>query len=203
MESSQSIPSHLQIPDRLPIMILTDCYLLPGCYLPLFIFEERYRQMLEHALLTDRMFGIGTRFDGETKILPWTTAAIIRACVRQEDGTSHLMLYGVKRVDIDHWTQEEPFRIAQITPITPLIDDLEKIKQLREEAMSLLPVPTEQCSSAMQMLRTTLDNIPDPDLACDILGYHFVKHPPGIRVLLSEPSLSKRYQAVIDSLQEC
>lgn len=201
MDPTPSNPSHLQIPDRLPIMVLTDCYLLPGCYLPLFIFEDRYRKMLQHALQTDRMFGIGTRFDGETKILPWTTAAIIRACVRQEDGTSHLMLYGVKRVDIDRWTQEEPFRIAQVTPITPIIDDLTKIQQLREEAMSLLPVPTEQCSAAMQMLRTTLNNISDPEMACDILGYHFVKQPKGIRELLSEPNLAKRYQTVIDSLR--
>ena len=34
---------------------------MPGCFLPLFIFEERYRLMLKHALNTDRMFCVGIR----------------------------------------------------------------------------------------------------------------------------------------------
>ena len=53
--------AHFPLPDKMPVMVLSNCFLLPGCFLPLFIFEERYRLMLKHALETDRMFCVGIR----------------------------------------------------------------------------------------------------------------------------------------------
>jgi len=184
------------------MIVLSDCYLFPGCYLPLFIFEERYQKMLEHALEHDRMFCVGTRTgEQDDSILPWTTAGLIRACVRQPDGTSHLMLYGVTRVNIIGWEQQKPFRIAQVEPIHSILSDLDQIKQLREQAVSLLPTPTPECSQAMQVLRNTLSKIACPDQVCDILAYHFVRDPAALKTLLSEPDAVKRYRALIGELQ--
>jgi ATP-dependent Lon protease len=203
MDQNSPKPSLCPIPGQLPMIVLSDCYLFPGCYLPLFIFEERYRQMLEHALVNDRMLCVGTRTGKrEDNILPWTTAGLVRACVRQPDGTSHLMLFGVSRVNIIGWEQEEPFRIAKVEPIHTIVADLETLNQLREEAVALLPTPTPECSQAMQVLRKTLDNIPCPDQVCDILAYHFVRDPAALKIMLSEPDAIKRYQALISQLKQ-
>lgn len=185
------------------MIVLSDCYLFPGCYLPLFIFEERYRQMLEHALANDRMFCIGTRVgERDDGILPWTTAGLIRACVRQPDGTSHLMLFGVSRVNITGWAQEKPFRIAEVEPIKAIISDTEEVNRLRDQAIAMLPTPTPECSQAMQVLRKTLDNITCPDQVCDILAYHFVRDPTALKTLLAEPDVISRYQALISELKQ-
>lgn len=203
MDSSPPQLSQYPIPGQLPMIVLSDCFLFPGCYLPLFIFEERYRQMLEHALANDRMFCVGTRTDeSEDSILPWTTAGLIRACVRQPDGTSHLMLFGVSRVNILGWEQQKPFRIAKVEQIHTLITDEQKLNQLRDQAVSMLPTPTPECSQAMQVLRNTLANITCPDQVCDILAYHFVRDPDALRILLAEPDAIKRYETLIVELSQ-
>jgi Lon protease-like protein len=105
------------LPAQMPVMVLSDCYLFPGCFLPLFIFEERYREMLKHALDGDRMFCIGTRISkSDDSVLPWSTAGLVRACVKQPDGTSHVMLYGIRRINLNAWSDDRPFRIAEIEP---------------------------------------------------------------------------------------
>ena len=186
----------------MPVMVLSDCYLFPGCFLPLFIFEERYRRMLQHALEGDRMFCIGTRVgNGDDNILPWSTAGLIRACVRQPDGTSHLMLNGIRRIAITGWTQEAPFRIASVQPIPTQPPPTDTAQELISEALSLLPEPTSSCSDAMRKLKQTMAGLPCADLVADILSYHFVRDPAAIRVLLSEPSTERRYEVLLNELR--
>jgi ATP-dependent Lon protease len=184
-------------------MVLDDCFLFPGCYLPLFIFEDRYRKMLAAALDTDRMFCVGSRDpQGGGELLPITTAAIIRACRKQDDGTSHLMLYGVSRIRFTGWLQSRPFRIAAIEAFPTVCNcGLDHLNELKARALSLLPTPAPKCSEAMQVMRTTLDHMPCPEMVCDILAYHFVRKPPAQRSLLIEPDVEKRYDRLIEELQ--
>ena len=79
------LKEHFPLPDKMPVMVLSNCFLLPGCFLPLFIFEERYRLMLKHALETDRVFCVGIRKRScrdSDEVMPITTAGLIRAGTR-------------------------------------------------------------------------------------------------------------------------
>jgi hypothetical protein len=40
-----------------------------------------------------------------------------------------------------------------------------------------------------------------PDLACDILSYHFVREPEIMSRLMVEPSLEKRYAVLMHELE--
>jgi ATP-dependent Lon protease len=175
------------LPAQMPVMVLSDCYLFPGCFLPLFIFEERYREMLKHALDGDRMFCIGTRIGkSDDSILPWSTAGLVRACVKQPDGTSHVMLYGIQRINLNGWSDDRPFRIAEIEPIQIQTPPVDAAAALVKESISLLPNPTPSCSDAMQKLKETLNEMTCPDRICDVLAYHFVRNPAALKTLLSE-----------------
>ena len=48
----------VDLPDEVPVMPLPGAVLFPHALLPLYIFEPRYREMLEHALKHDRMFSV-------------------------------------------------------------------------------------------------------------------------------------------------
>jgi Lon protease-like protein len=48
----------VDLPDEVPVMPLPGAVLFPHALLPLYIFEDRYRDMLEHALQRDRMFSV-------------------------------------------------------------------------------------------------------------------------------------------------
>lgn len=176
-----------KLPAQMPVMILSDCYLFPGCFLPLFIFEERYREMLRFALDGERMFCIGTRTgESEDSVLPWSTAGLVRACVRQPDGTSHVMLYGIRRINLSGWVHGQAFKVANIEPIFVPPSPQDRSAVLVKEALSLIPSPAPSCSDAMQKLRDTLSQTNCPDRICDILSYHFVRNPKALKTLLSE-----------------
>jgi len=197
---SSTTKSSFKLPETIPLIVLEECYLFPGCFLPLYIFEQRYRQMLDYALQTSRMFCVGIRSEGQ--ILPVTSAGLIRASKKQEDGTSHVMLYGVTRVRFTGWVQEEPFRIAKIEPIgTECHLATEERDALKDYALSLLPPSTPETSEAMQVLRSTLCDMTCADLACDILSYHFIREPETLQALLAEPSLVKRYALLNEELE--
>ena len=73
-------------------MLLPDCTLFPHGGLPLFIFEPRYRKMLEEALEGDCFFAVGKllgeeKGDPENFVAPVGTIGLVRASREQDDGT--------------------------------------------------------------------------------------------------------------------
>src|SRR3954447_25826207 len=113
----------ISLPDHVPVMPLPGALLFPNALLPLHIFEPRYQEMLEHALREHRMFSVALIRPQRSQ---WKTIddffhvaglGLIRACVGRGDGTSNLILQGLRRVPFTGFTQNKPFPIAQIKPL--------------------------------------------------------------------------------------
>jgi Lon protease-like protein len=103
-----------RMPASVPVMVLGGAALLPHNCLPLYIFEPRYRLMLERALMTDRLLAIATPEPGEEdRVRGVGCLGVIRAAVRHADGTSRLILEGLCRVRFSGWEQIKPFRQAR------------------------------------------------------------------------------------------
>jgi Lon protease-like protein len=188
------------LPAELPVMVLPDCHLFPGCLLPLYIFEARYRKMLAHVLDSNRMFCIGNReSDSEdAPISPHSTAGLVRACVQQKDGTSHLLLLGLQRIRLGDWVQRKPFCIARIEPVETILGIREEQQRLKEEALGLFSAASEQAKE----LRKVLEENDDAEMVCDVLSYHFTRCPKLQQRLMGERSLVRRYEMVIEALQK-
>ncbi len=192
---------HSEIPRELPVMVLPDCHLFPGCLLPLFIFEERYRLMLTHVLDARRMFCIGNREGAlaDSPISACTTAGLVRCCVKQDDGTSHLLLFGLRRIRIIGWAQEKPFRIAHIEPVTTEPGNAGMAHQLKERALALFQAAGDEQT---KQLRSALEGNGDAEMVCDVLSYHFTRCPRLQQKLLAETSLERRYKMLIEALEK-
>ncbi len=198
---SQTDPLHSELPAELPVMVLPDCHLFPGCLLPLFIFEERYRQMLAQALSTNRMFCIGNR-EGPLEDSPvgaYSTAGLVRCCVTQDDGTSHLLLLGLRRIHLAGWIRVKPFRIARIEPLPTVVKDAEEALRLKDRALALFETAGDEQA---KQLRTALEKAENPEMVCDVLSYHFTRCPKLQQKLLGEASLERRYAMLIEALEK-
>lgn len=190
-----------ELPLELPVMVLPDCHLFPGCLLPLFIFEERYRLMLARVLDTNRMFCIGNR-EGPLEVSPvseYTTAGLVRCCVKQEDGTSHLLLLGMRRIRIAGWLQETPYRVARIEPVATERGNGGKTRRLKNRALALFQAAGDEPA---KHLRDALEENDDPEMVCDVLSYHFTRCPRLQQKLLGEASLERRYEMLIEALEK-
>lgn len=184
----------------MPMIVLDGCYHFPGCHLPLFIFEDQYRRMLDHALHADRMFCVGV-MDGDDEVLPVTTAGLVRASMKNPDGTSQVLLYGVCRVRITGWDQVKPFRIAQVEPIFGSKAPAPELEALKAKALSLLPEPVDDSCKSMIVLRQTLEKMAEADAICDMIAFHFVRRKSALRDLLEECCPKRRYEMLICELE--
>jgi len=189
-------------------MVLSDCTLFPHCLLPLYIFEPRYRDMLTHALETDRMFCIGTiqrdaDDSDDAAIRDVSTAALIRACVAQPDGTSNLILQGVRRIRLAGWQQREPFRIAAIeefeesSPANPnglytgeIPVDLDKIA---DDLVSL----TSANGSLSETLTDHLRKLDNAAATADVIAQNVVGDPQLKQEILEIPQLRTRLRLLL------
>jgi len=132
-------------------MTLPSATLFPQALLPLYIFEPRYRRMLKDALNTNRMFSVAMQKPGRTRETPCVIAGLglIRVSVGHNDGTSHLILQGLTRVQLQETVQYKPYRMHRITPLvaddkdTVTVDALvAKVHELVEQRLDLAPFPS-------------------------------------------------------------
>ena len=175
-------------------MLLPDCTLFPHGGLPLFIFEPRYRQMLNDALEGDCFFAVARLLGDETEepgecVSPVGTIGLVRASREQEDGTSQLLIHGVMRVRFTEWHHDRDYPYASIEPVisvfTPEKQSVAAMKTLRgavEDAIR--PLPEEVQSGVFALL----DRAEDPGLMTDIVCQQFI-HEADLRQKLLEMDL--------------
>lgn len=124
-------------------MILPGCNLIPHNGMPIYVFEDCYREMLEESLSTHRMFfvaesvaesdsGIHT---GKAGVFasPFAAAGMVRACLRNEDGSSHLFLQGLKRVRILEIDPQVTYPVATVCPVDTSIRNEEANQEMRRK----------------------------------------------------------------------
>ncbi len=162
-------------------MVLPRCSLLPHGLLPLFIFEPRYRQMLSHALNHDRIFCVGMKHeleeedDSDGGIHGHSTAALVRACVHHDDGTSHLILQGVQRVRFTGWSQRQPFRIAHIEPVATVISAPDEVPELRADLLNRMANVISGPDAGV--LKAKMHGIEDTEILADFVAGNFLQDP--------------------------
>jgi ATP-dependent Lon protease len=183
----------MKIPPEVPVMTLPNATLFPQALLPLFIFEPRYRQMLADALHSNRMFSVAMQKPGAVRETPAPVAGLglIRVSVGHRDGTSHLILQGIARVELAEAVRYKPYRVQRVRALeTPPCDNVRvdalmaKVRELLEERMALgLPFPPfpgmppgqaksrpEPPSVPPKELLHYLDSITDPEQTADLVS---------------------------------
>jgi Lon protease-like protein len=106
-----------------PVMTLGNCVFLPQQLLPLRIFEPRYRHMLKDALAGNRMFAV-SQLDEDRLApgdpeppCPFTCVGRIAGHVELPDGTSHLVLEGLRRAKVLKVQRRTPYPRLEIAPL--------------------------------------------------------------------------------------
>jgi Lon protease-like protein len=97
-------------------MTISEVALFPGAILPLFIFEPRYRKMLQESLEGERVFAVAGQRSGAGRGRPTDVAGLglIRVSVRNRDGTANVALQGIGRIRLVETVRIRPYRICRI-----------------------------------------------------------------------------------------
>ncbi len=189
-------------------MVLPNATLFPHALQPLFIFEPRYRKMLAWALDHHRMFCIALMKPDVTEARDVDDfhhiagLGLIRACVGHEDGTSHLVLQGIARVEFTDFVQEKPFRMARLrdVPSEPAGDEEGEV--LSAQVLEFCAHYQARGARIPETLDQQLADVDDPDVLCDIVAHTFVRDPFRRQDVLEAPDVADRLRALIKHLRD-
>ena len=135
------------LPPTIPLFPLPNVVLFPGVFLPLHIFEERYRALTRDALAGDRIIGMTLLrpgfegdYEGRPPIYPVGCAGVISHSDRLPDGRYNIVLLGLSKFRIVEELADSEYRRARVEPLTEVTDAPARraIKDMRTRIETLL-----------------------------------------------------------------
>lgn len=216
----------MELPDQVPVMTLPSATLFPQALLPLYIFEPRYRKMLADSLQSHRMFSVAMQDPSRSRERPCSIAGLglIRVSVDHSDGTSHLILQGLTRVQLVETVQTRPYRIESIKPLpTPPADNLiidalqakvlELVRQRLEVGPPPFPFPAieqpkkgakkskkKATGETIDEVVNYLEALPGPDHVADLVSCAVLTSPMARQTILSTLPLEHRLKHLVHFL---
>ena len=210
----------MQLPLEVPVMTLPSATLFPQALLPLYIFEPRYRKMLADSLKSHRMFTVAMQKPGHMREAPCGVAGLglIRVSVDHPDGTSHLILQGLARVELGPTVRYKPYRINNVRPLqSEPVDNvrvdalLAKVHELVEQRIKLGPSPTfppfkpaggskkksSEMPNALPEIMQYLQNLPDPETVADLVSVALLPRAEHRQTILETIEIDRRLKFLI------
>ena len=195
------------LPFSLPIFPLPTVVLFPNVFLPLHIFEARYRQMIGEALAGDRIIGMvllqagyQDDYDGAPPVYATGCSGLITHAEKLDDGRYNLILRGLEKFSI-HGEEVAAvgrlYRSAVITPIDETVRATER-DELRRERQKLQELLTPVFSGSLD--GRLPDAMPDEDLI-NALAQYLEFDPMEKLALLERQGALARCRAMIDLLE--
>ena len=113
----------LQVPSKLPVLLLRDIVVFPYMIAPLFVGREKSKSAIDHSLSSHRMILLLTQKDMEVEdpkkedVYEVGTVALIMRMLKLPDGRVRILAQGLIRARIESYEEEEGFVQAQVSVI--------------------------------------------------------------------------------------
>jgi Lon protease-like protein len=193
------------LPPTIPIFPLPNVVLFPNVFLPLHIFESRYREMVKDALASDRIIGMvllqpgfEANYEGRPNVYPVGCAGVITHSEPLPDGCFNIVLRGLEKFRLTGEDTSRPYRLAHIeaVPEQATETDCAAIKQQRQRLETLLTASAEHRRAESRLPST----VPDQDLI-NALAQYTAFEPNERQALLECDGALSRCLALIELLE--
>ena len=198
------------LPPEIPLFPLPNVVLFPSVFLPLHIFEPRYRAMVADALAGDRVIGMvllrpgwEPHYEGGPPVYPIGCAGLITHAERLDDGRYNIILRGLEKFQILTETAgtsaavARPYRLARIEPLPePPAEDRSAVQDERRRLEALLAPRLRGTGHDGGLPR----GVSDEDLI-NALAQHLALDPLEKQALLERDSLLARCHALNELLE--
>jgi Lon protease-like protein len=204
--------------DLLPLFPLPNVVLFPNVFLPLHIFEPRYKEMVGDALASDRIIGMVLLkpgwehdYEGRPPVYPLGCSGVITHVERLADGRYNIVLRGVERFRILEEDHERPYRRAAVEALPEQAlsaADVAVLRQQRAKLETLLAPLIEHRSDRLDPALGHSSGIdpalpstmPDEDLV-NALSQYLDLEPVERQALLERRCLRTRAESLVDLLE--
>jgi uncharacterized protein len=195
------------LPPTIPIFPLPNVVLFPNVFLPLHIFEPRYRAMIGDALGGDRIIGMvllqpghESEYAGRPPVFPIGCAGVITHAEPLSDGRFNIVLRGLERFRITGEDNEPAttYRLAHVDSLPESIpeDHRTELRRHRHRLEALIAVAIERAGAEPRFPAA----VHDEDLV-NALAQYIELDPLERQALLEREGVLARCRALIDLLE--
>ena len=193
------------LPGTIPIFPLPNVVLFPNVFLPLHIFEPRYRAMVADALAGDRIIGMvllqpgyEANYAGRPPVFAIGCAGVITHTDPLDEGRYNIVLRGLERFRITREDRGKDYRVAQIEVLPEDVpnDHRTELRRHRQRLEALLAAALERSGSEPRFPPA----VADEDLVNGLAQYIELE-PLERQALLERDGVLARCRALIDLLE--
>jgi Lon protease-like protein len=179
--------------------------LFPNVFLPLHIFEPRYRAMVADALRGDRIIGMTllrpgfeANYDGRPPVYSVGCAGLITHSEALADGRFNIVLRGMEKFRITGEDDSRPYRLAHIEGVPELLSehDRNEVRQRRQRLEAVLAATIERAAGEPRFPPA----VPDEDLV-NALAQYLPLEPLERQALLERDGIAERCRGLIELLE--
>jgi Lon protease-like protein len=193
--------------DLLPLFPLPNVVLFPNVFLPLHIFERRYREMIADAVAGDRMIGMvllrpgwEDDYEGRPPVFPLGCSGVITHVERLPDGRYNIVLRGLERFRIVQEDHSRRYRRGLVEPVaerTLSEEDFAAIRRLRGQLEGMLAASARASRGAERRIPSSMG---DEDLV-NALAQYLDLEPIEKQALLEHHCVRSRAESLVELLE--
>ena len=193
------------LPPTIPIFPLPNAVLFPNVFMPLHIFEPRYRAMVADTLAGDRIIGMvllkpgfEADYEGRPPIYPIGCAGVITHSEPLPDGRYNIVLRGIEKFQITGEDHAKPYRLATVDPLPEAVTDADRpqLRKDRQRLEALLVAAIERGGAEPKFPPA----VADEDLV-NALAQYLALEPLERQALLERDGILARCRALIELLE--
>jgi Lon protease-like protein len=187
--------------------------LFPGMVLPLYIFEERYKLMIDRCLEDDRPFGVvliqeGKEVGGQALPFEVGTTSEIAGVNRFDDGRMNIVTIGGERFRLKRLSFDEPYLVGDAEPWPLAGSSTERAAKQVEPMRALLRLYLSLLAQA-EGHKIKIEDIPTEPRALALLiaialqlpmiqKQRLLSQPTVLNMLLAERAILRREQLILN-----
>jgi ATP-dependent Lon protease len=191
----------LKLPERLvvPVFPLPNAILFPGARLPLYIFEPRYKTMIDDSLASHHYLSVALDrdLDGQRKPAEISGLGQITHVEQLPKNEKNIVVLGLSRVRLLRNVSLEPYITAEVEPLEATFPDGKTEEQLFPPLRDAVKSWLFRMRAGNVRQLAELGSVCSVAQLCDFFGAHLLDDAKVRQQLLEELDVEKRARMII------
>jgi ATP-dependent Lon protease len=193
-------------PAELPVLPLRDTVTYPDTLTPLAVGQERSVQLVNDALIGNRMLAMVASREPEVEtpspaqLYDVGVAGTVARMLKVPDGSLRILVQGSHRVHIDEWLTEEPYLTARVSVMPDVVEDGPELTALTRNVQETFSRIIEQVPYLPEELQMAVANLEDPSALSHLIAGALRIKTEERQELLEEVDVARRLRRLAEIL---
>ena len=192
----------LNLPERLivPVFPLPNAILFPGARLPLYIFEPRYKRMIDDTLSQHRYLTVAlmTEKDNEKTRAAISGLGQITEIERLPKNEKNILVIGLRRVKVIREVSSEPYISAEVMPLVETVPESSTHERLFASLREAVKAWLFRMRTGNVRYLKELGDVKTLGELCDFFGAYLLDDFATRQSLLEELDIARRAEFIIE-----